>query len=174
MTSCASVFSEAQSASAKASPTSHQLRRPQEDVSSTLDRSLLAQSQLLPVTAEVELGGEIIGLEVAQTRQQQALGLMARESLADDRGMLFPFDPPRPVSFWMKNVLISLDMVFLYDGDIVAIARDVPPCNANPCPTYGPEDQIVSHVIELRGGRAQELNLQIGDSVQIQWLDTVK
>ena len=95
---------------------------------------LLAQGQILPVTATVELSEQTIGLEVAQTPQQQAIGLMAREALADDRGMLFPFEPARPVSFWMKNVLIPLDMVFIYDDKIVAIASDVPPCEAAPCP----------------------------------------
>lgn len=129
------------------------------------------QGQMLPITAEVEINGHRIGLEVAHTRQQQSIGLMFRELLADDRGMLFPFVPPRPVSFWMKNVLISLDMVFVYQGDVVAIARDVPPCEADPCPTYGPDRQLVDYVIELRGGLARELNLQPGDAIDIQWLD---
>ena len=129
------------------------------------------QGQILPVTAEVELGGQIIGLEVAQTREQQAIGLMHRERLADDRGMLFPFAIPRSARFWMKNVLIPLDMVFVYQGEIVAILHDVPPCAADPCPTYGPEQQIVDHVIELRGGRAADLGLQAGDRVQVRWLN---
>lgn len=140
--------------------------------SSTMNRQLIAQGQILPVTAEVELGGQMIGLEVAQTPQQQAIGLMARESLADDRGMLFPFEPARPVSFWMKNVLIPLDMVFVSNGEIVAITNNVPPCQADPCPTYGPGRQAIDYVIELRGGLASELNLQAGDRVDIQWLET--
>ncbi|NER83064.1 MAG: DUF192 domain-containing protein [Leptolyngbya sp. SIO1D8] len=127
---------------------------------------------MLPITAEVELGGQIIDLEVAQTRQQQTIGLMHREQLADDRGMLFPFEPPRPVSFWMKNVQISLDMVFVYQEEIVAIATNVPPCATDPCPTYGPGNQFVDAVIELRGGRAEELGLQTGDEVRVQWLES--
>lgn len=139
---------------------------------SSMNRQLLAQGQILPVTAEVELGGQTIGLEVAKTPQQQAIGLMAREALADDRGMLFPFEPARPVSFWMKNVLIPLDMVFVYDEEIVAIASNVPPCQTHPCPTYGPGQQAIDYVIELRGGLAEELELQAGDPVEIQWLDS--
>lgn len=127
---------------------------------------------MLPITAEVDLGGQIIGLEVARTRQEQTIGLMYRDMLADDRGMLFPFAPPEPVRFWMKNVLISLDMVFVYQGEVVSIARDVPPCNSDPCPTYGPgPQQLVEYVIELRGGRAEDLGLQTGDPVTIQWLE---
>lgn len=143
----------------------------QPSLESNLDQSLLPQGQILPVTAEVELGGQLIGLEVAETPQQQAIGLMARESLSDDRGMLFPFEPPRAVSFWMKNVLIPLDMVFIRDGKIVAIAREVPPCESNPCPTYGPADEAVDYVLELRGGLAASLGLQSGDSVDIEWLE---
>lgn len=136
-----------------------------------LNRQLSAQGQILPVTATVDLGGQTIGLEVASTPQQQATGLMARESLADDRGMLFPFEPARPVNFWMKNVLIPLDMVFVYDDKIQAIAANVPPCEATPCPTYGPGEQPIDYVIELRGGLASELNLQVGDAVEIEWLE---
>jgi len=142
------------------------------DSQEPLSRQLLAQGQILPVTAEVELNGELIGLEVAATPQQQAIGLMAREALPDDRGMLFPFEPARPVSFWMKNVLIPLDMVFIHEGEIVAIAEDVPPCETARCPTYGPGEQIVDCVLELRGGRAAELDLQAGDPVEIEWLES--
>ncbi|MEM9003924.1 MAG: DUF192 domain-containing protein [Cyanobacteria bacterium P01_F01_bin.86] len=131
-----------------------------------------AQGQMLPITAEVQLGDQTIGLEVAQTRQQQAIGLMFRDTLADDHGMLFPFAPPRPVRFWMKNVSIPLDMVFLYQGEVVEIAHDVPPCESEPCPTYGPDELLVEYVIELRGGLAELLGLQVGDVVEIQWLET--
>ncbi|MBE9117089.1 DUF192 domain-containing protein [Lusitaniella coriacea LEGE 07157] len=124
------------------------------------------QGQMLPIDAIAILGGEEIELEVTRTPEQQALGLMFRENLPDNRGMLFSFDPPQEVNFWMMNVKISLDMVFLREGKIVAIARDVPPCKSEPCPTYGPP-QPIDRVIELRGGRAEELGLGEGDSVVI-------
>ncbi len=129
------------------------------------------QGQMLPITATVELGGETIALEVAATIDQQSMGLMYRDRVPPEQGMLFPFAPPRPVSFWMKNVAIPLDMVFVYRGQIVAIAADVPPCTADPCPTYGPGRQVVESVIELAGGRAAELGLQVGDPVTIEWLE---
>ncbi|HZG40614.1 MAG TPA: DUF192 domain-containing protein, partial [Nodosilinea sp.] len=114
------------------------------------------RGQQLAVTAVTTLGGEEIFLEVATTPQQQAMGLMYRDALPDDRGMLFPMGRPRPVSFWMKNVPVALDMVFVYQGQIVGLA-EAPPCTADPCPTYGPGNQLVDQVIELRAGRAIEL-----------------
>lgn len=126
--------------------------------------------QSLPVSATATMAGTKIQLEVAQTPEQQAMGLMYRTSLADDRGMLFVFNPPRPVGFWMKNTLIPLDMVFLRKGVVMDISANVPPCTTDPCPTYGP-GRPVDQVIELRAGRAKELGLKVGDRVTIQKLD---
>jgi hypothetical protein len=70
----------------------------------------------------------------------------------------------------MKNTKIPLDMVFLKDGEVKAIEADVPPCTADPCPSYGPETPI-DQVIELRGGRAAELGLKVGDRVSVKFLD---
>ncbi len=128
------------------------------------------QAQMLPIGAEVIVGGEAIALEVTRTPQQQALGLMYRKSLPANRGMLFSFDQPRYPRFWMKNVEISLDMIFLRDGEVKAIAANVPPCTTTPCPIYGPQTPI-DQVIELRGGRASELGLKVGDRVTVEFLD---
>ncbi|HAC64596.1 MAG TPA: DUF192 domain-containing protein, partial [Cyanothece sp. UBA12306] len=131
------------------------------------------EAQKLPVTAKTKIGQQVIELEVAQTPEQQQLGLMYRQSLEDNRGMLFPFDPPRPVKFWMKNVSIPLDMIFLLDGEVKAIENNVPPCNQTPCPTYGPSIAIdIDQVIELRGGRAEELGIKPGDLLKIEFLST--
>ena len=129
-------------------------------------------SQMLPIRATATMGGEIIQLEVTETPEQQALGLMFRDRLPDNRGMLFSFDPPRPVAFWMKNVRIPLDMIFLRDGEIRSIAANVPPCDRpdEQCPAYGPSEAI-DRVIELRGGRAAELGLKVGDRVVIEFLN---
>ncbi len=144
---------------------------PAESPQSTSDSfDVFGPGQLLPITAEADLAGTTIQLEVAETRQQQALGLMYRIELADDRGMLFPFEFPRRASFWMKNVPISLDMIFLLEGRVQAIAENVPPCEEEPCPTYGPGSLLVDQVIELRGGRAAEIGLQPGDTVEIRQL----
>lgn len=124
--------------------------------------------QVLPIEAQAILGGEAIALEVARTPAQQALGLMYRTQLPDSQGMLFPLAEPRVPRFWMKNVKIPLDIIFLRDGEIRAIATNVPPCMSDPCPTYGP-DEAIDQVIELAGGRADQLGLEVGDRVEIEF-----
>ena len=124
--------------------------------------------QVLPVSARARIADRPIELEVAKTAEQQAMGLMYRTSLPDDRGMLFEFKPARLVNFWMKNCKISLDMIFLRDGVVEAIEVSAPPCTVDPCPTYGP-DTAVDRVIELRGGRAAELGVKVGDRIEIEF-----
>lgn len=131
---------------------------------------LTGPGQVLPITAQATIAGETFDLEVARTSAQQQLGLMHRKALPDNRGMLFPFSPARPVGFWMKNVPVGLDMVFLYQGQVQGIA-EAPPCLADPCPTYSPGRLLVDNVIELRIGRAAELGLQAGDQVEITFLE---
>jgi uncharacterized protein len=125
--------------------------------------------QKLPISAKAILpNGITIQLEVAKTPQQQQMGLMYRPALPDDRGMLFRFPSPQPVNFWMKNVPVALDMVFLQNGVVRYIQPSAPPCASEPCPTYGPNTPI-DKVIELRSGRAAELKLKVGDIVKIKF-----
>ena len=124
--------------------------------------------QILPLSASFKAANQVIKLEVAKTPEEQEIGLMYRTSLADDRGMLFPFNPPRPTQFWMKNTLIPLDMLFLRKGIVRSISANVPPCKTDSCPTYGPPTENIDQVIELRAGRAAELNLKIGDFIAIE------
>ena len=102
-------------------------------------------------------------VEVARTAEEQATGLMNRQSLAPDRGMVFPFDQPRVASFWMKNTLIPLDMIFIRaDGSIANIEANTVPLSLQP--VFAVEQ--VSAVLELAGGRAAELGLKPGDKVK--------
>ncbi|BAD78340.1 hypothetical protein syc0150_c [Synechococcus elongatus PCC 6301] len=131
------------------------------------------RAQYLPIGAEVKIGGQRLEVEVAATPAQQARGLMFRPRLADNRGMIFPFSQARPVSFWMFNTPEPLDMIFLYQGEVRAIVREVPPCLAMPCPSYGPALVPIDAVIELRAGRSQELGLNRGDRLNVQFLQPV-
>jgi uncharacterized protein len=124
-------------------------------------------AQFLPITAQAEIAGQTVQLEVASTFEQQAKGLMYREPLPSDRGMLFPFDPPRHTAFWMKNVPVALDIVFLYQGEVKAIAHSAPPCVAEPCAIYPSEGVFVDRVIELRAGWAKERGLKVGDRIVV-------
>ena len=131
--------------------------------------------QQLPISAvAITPNSTEIKLEVARTPQEQAMGLMYRPALPDNRGMLFVFPYPLSAKFWMKNVPVNLDMVFMLDGVVRYIADDVPPCDVNPCPTYGPKKGLVNQVIELRAGRAAELNLKPGDRITIRPIDSNK
>lgn len=128
------------------------------------------KGQYLPISAQATVSnGTKIDLEIAATPQQQMMGLMYRPALPDNRGMLFLFPSARPLQFWMKNVPVALDMVFIRDGVIKYIETSAPPCKSEPCPTYGPK-MLIDQVIELRSGRAKELGLQIGDRIKIEML----
>lgn len=101
-------------------------------------------------------------VEVARTPEQQAQGLMFRQSLAPNRGMLFVHEAPRPASFWMKDTLIPLDIIFIRpDGTIARIAENTVPLSLDPVPSLEP----VSAVLEIAGGRASQLRIRPGDKV---------
>ena len=102
-------------------------------------------------------------VEVARSPKEQEIGLMERQSLAPDRGMIFPYDPPQPAAFWMKNTLIPLDMVFIRaDGTIARIAANTVPLSLEPVPAGEP----VGAVLEIAGGRSAELGIRAGDTVE--------
>jgi uncharacterized membrane protein (UPF0127 family) len=101
-------------------------------------------------------------VEVARTPDEQAQGLMNRQALAPDRGMLFPYEPPQPTSFWMKNTLIPLDIIFIRaDRTIARIAAETVPLSLDPVPSLEP----VVAVLEIPGGRSAELGIKEGDRV---------
>ena len=101
-------------------------------------------------------------VEVARTPEQQERGLMFRQSLGDNQGMIFPYDPPQAASFWMKNTLIPLDMVFIRpDHTIARVADNTVPLSLDPVSAGEP----VAAVLEIRGGRAAELGVKAGDKV---------
>jgi uncharacterized protein len=128
----------------------------------------MPSGQKLPLTAQVTIGKQNVLLEVVRTSEEQAMGLMYRTDLARDRGMLFVFSPPRPVSFWMKNTLIPLDIVFVSNGVVKYISAKTPPCKTDDCPGYGPDPKTpIDSVIELRSGAAAELNLKVGDRLKV-------
>ncbi|MDJ0731343.1 MAG: DUF192 domain-containing protein [Crocosphaera sp.] len=134
-------------------------------------QEITENGQHLPIEATVKIKETLIKLEVAKTPEQQQIGLMYRQSLDKNRGMIFVFNQLRPVKFWMKNVNISLDMIFLVDGRVKAVLSNVPPCSVDPCPTYSPEN-LVNQVIELQGGRAVELGIEPGDELEIEFIES--
>lgn len=98
-------------------------------------------------------------VEIADTPAETSRGLMFREELAPDAGMLFDFLEERPTSFWMQNTLIPLDMLFIKaDGAIVRIHENAIPMDTTSIPSGEP----VRFVLEIPGGRSAELGLEAG------------
>ena len=113
-------------------------------------------------------GGVIIHAEIADTPKKRAEGLMHREHLARDRGMLFAFDQAGPWTFWMKNTKIPLDIIWMNEKkQIIHIVRHVPICTRtdDSCPQYQPNDPAM-YVLELGGGEADRLKLEKGTKLQ--------
>jgi uncharacterized membrane protein (UPF0127 family) len=105
-------------------------------------------------------------VELAQTPQQLSQGLMFRQGMAANAGMLFDFGHPRPVSMWMKNTLIPLDMLFLDEhGNVAGIAARAVPGSEAVIRSPGP----VKAVLELNGGTAARFGLKPGDRVAHAW-----
>ena len=111
----------------------------------------------------VELGGHRYAVELADDDAERARGLMFRDAMADDSGMLFIHDTQEPQAYWMKNTRIALDILY-FDNDrkLVAQQRDVPPCSlGDACPSY-PSNAPARYVLELNAGQAEKLKLQDG------------
>lgn len=102
-------------------------------------------------------------VEVVDTPELRALGLMHRRHMPEHHGMLFTFETQQNVSFWMKNTLIPLDLLYLKrDGVIHHIHHRAKPLDLTPLPSKGP----VIAVLEINGGLARRLNIRVGDIVK--------
>lgn len=105
--------------------------------------------------------GASFSIELAQTPEERAQGLMNREHLDSDAGMLFVFDDEQPRTFWMKNTLIPLDMIFLdSDKKVVEIKSDVLPCESDLCTMYS--SLPAKYVLELNAGIAKSRGITVG------------
>lgn len=125
-------------------------------------QAAVSKSALLPLVIRSAKGNHRFDVEAALSPKDQAQGLMFRKSLEADAGMLFPMEPPRTASFWMKDTLIPLDMLFIHtDGTIAFIKAQAEPYSREPVSAGVP----VAAVLELRGGRAAELGIKEGDRV---------
>jgi uncharacterized membrane protein (UPF0127 family) len=111
----------------------------------------------------VVLKGERFSVELATTQQEQALGLMFRDNMPADHGMLFIFPVESMRGFWMKNTRIPLD-IFYFDEELklVSVSENARPCRTQRCPGY-PSAGPAKYVLELNAGKAAELGVQVGD-----------
>lgn len=130
-----------------------------------LPSSFVFASSKMPVDfpRQVCLRDTCLNVEVADTDEERSRGLQNRASLSEGDGMLFIFPSESIYRFWMKETLISLDMIWLNsERKVVGIATDVPPCQEDPCPQYGPSEQSL-YVLEANAGYAASLGLKAGD-----------
>ena len=112
----------------------------------------------------IQVGGTLraFSVEIARTPREHAQGLMFRRRLAPDSGMLFVYDPPRPVSMWMRNTYIPLDMIFIAPGGRIShIVERTVPLSVETIPSRG----AVRAVLELNAGTAARLGIQPGQTV---------
>ena len=138
--------------------------QPSPSTTVSLERSAAGLEQV-PLTITTAKGKtHRFTVEVASTPDEQAQGLMDRQSMAPDRGMIFPYEPAQPVAFWMKNTYIPLDMIFIAPGGrILRIEANTVPLSLEP---VGSGDAVEA-VLEIAGGRSAELGIAAGD--QVSW-----
>jgi uncharacterized membrane protein (UPF0127 family) len=115
----------------------------------------------------VVLKGQKFTVELAETSDKQALGMMFRDELPEDHGMLFVFPVESQRSFWMRNTRVPLD-IFYFDGDrrLLNVAQNARPCRTRTCPRYLSEGPA-KYVLELNAGKAAELGVRPGDELEL-------
>lgn len=123
-------------------------------------RPLFASSEITITRADGERF--LLPVEVADTANEKNYGLMFKSSMPRDEGMIFVYDPPERVSYWMKNTLIPLDILFVRaDGRIARIVANAQPNDLSPIDSLIP----VAVVVEVNAGVVQEYGLQAGDKI---------
>jgi uncharacterized membrane protein (UPF0127 family) len=121
------------------------------------------ETALEPLSIVTASGPHKFSVEVMRDDNQRARGLMYRRSMPKDRGMLFDFKREEPVSMWMKNTYLPLDMVFIdRSGRVVNVAENAEPLSERIIPSGAP----VLAVLELNAGVAREIGLKVGDRLQ--------
>lgn len=117
------------------------------------------------VVFRTDSGPAVVSVEIADDEAERAQGLMFRRSLPENSGMLFIYDQPRQVSFWMRNTLIPLDLVFLDDtGTVRHIHRNARPLDETPIPgaAVGDPNPERLMIVEVAAGEADRLGLSVG------------
>jgi uncharacterized membrane protein (UPF0127 family) len=117
--------------------------------------------------------GYSVAVEIASDDDTRTQGLMYRDRLPEDRGMIFLFPQTGEYPFWMKNTLIPLDMIWIDESHRIGhIAHDVPPCKADPCPSY-PPNAPAKYVLETAAGVTAKHHLKDGDTLRFEGLEHV-
>ena len=119
-------------------------------------------AMLEPLEIATKGGVRVFSVEMARTEEQKTTGLMFRKELADGQGMLFDFSPEQPISMWMRNTFIPLDMIFIRaDGSVLRIAENTTPQSERIISSGGP----AKAVLEVIAGTARRYGIAPGDRV---------
>lgn len=118
---------------------------------------------LVPKSKKICFGSSCFKAKVADTDTKRAKGLMYVREMREDGGMFFVFEEPGKHSFWMKNTLIPLDIIWIDDiGKVVYIKENAKPCKTETCDSFAP-DKEAKYVLEINGGQAKQKGLKQGD-----------
>ena len=121
----------------------------------------------VPKQNQVCINDNCFYVELATTPDERALGLMFREHLDPDKGMLFIFEEEGVHPFWMKNTLIPLDIIWISeDKEVVFISKNTQPCKTDICPSINPGKKA-RYVLEVNGGVSDKIGLNVGDKALI-------
>jgi len=114
----------------------------------------------------ITIGSTKVIIELSDTPQKQAKGLSGRTELKDGYGMLFPYNPPQMASFWMKDMLIPIDIIFIKDNKIVTLYENVQPQPGTPPAQLKRylSRQAIDFVLEVPARWCQKNNIQVGSS----------
>lgn len=120
---------------------------------------------------EVKIGGQTVKVEIADNDEERAKGLSGRDKLEEGNGMLFVFDEKTKATFWMKDMEIPIDIIFIDENKVVTLYPDVqPPQGDNPnlaeLPTYSPTVPV-NYVLEVPAGYAAKNNIKNGDTAEV-------
>ncbi|MFO1372449.1 MAG: DUF192 domain-containing protein [Candidatus Competibacteraceae bacterium] len=117
----------------------------------------------------ITVGSSAFQVEVARTPEERERGLMFRQELASNRGMLFVQPTPGPAVFWMKNTFIALDLLYFDStGRLLQIVTEAPPCKTLNCPLYPSNTATVKYILEINAGQAVQRGIHIGDQLRLE------
>ncbi|MCP4653022.1 MAG: DUF192 domain-containing protein [Candidatus Omnitrophica bacterium] len=130
-----------------------------------LSTATVSFQSLFAQESKVCFGDNCFYVELAKTQAAQRRGLMFRSQLEENRGMLFLYDDQASRSFWMKNTLIPLDIIWLNsEKTVVAIKENARPCQEGICPQINP-DVLAKYVLEVNAKTVEKIGLKVGDAV---------
>jgi len=130
---------------------------------------VVLQKTFIKKSGKVCFEGNCFNVDVSTTPEERSRGLMFKESLDINQGMLFVFDKNDIYPFWMKNTLISLDIIWINkEKEIVFIKETASPCEEKFCTTINPS-VVAKYVLEINGGLSGKIGIQVGDKISIEY-----